>query len=296
VDLVAAADRPYVVRVSRVRVTVVSDSHLSGRTPEAAANWEAVVDHVAATRPDLVVHAGDVTADGADRPADLAFARERLDRLSVPWAVVPGNHDVGDTPATPGDGPFVDAARVARFAATFGSDRFAIDVGAWRLVGLDAQLLGAGGDPEADQWAWLGDRLHGLDPAMPLALVLHRPLLPGDDTDSPVRYVPPAARARLLDVLEPVDARLVVSGHVHESLRHRTAGLDHVWAPTTWAVVPDRLQSAVGRKLTGLVELTLHDDGRVDVRPAAPPGVRHHVFGEDVADPYGLVPPAAGNG
>jgi predicted phosphodiesterase len=57
--------------MSSVRVIVVSDSHLSNRTPEASANWDAVVDHVAAERPDLVVHAGDISVVGHDRVEDL---------------------------------------------------------------------------------------------------------------------------------------------------------------------------------------------------------------------------------
>ncbi|HEX6420490.1 MAG TPA: metallophosphoesterase, partial [Acidimicrobiales bacterium] len=75
------------------RLLVVSDTHLSPRTPEADTNWDAVVRHVAATRPDLVVHAGDVSLDGALAPGDLDHARRRLDRLPVPWRAVPGNHD-----------------------------------------------------------------------------------------------------------------------------------------------------------------------------------------------------------
>jgi len=45
------------------RLTVVSDSHLSTRTPEADENWTAVLQHVLASRPDLVIHAGDLSLD-----------------------------------------------------------------------------------------------------------------------------------------------------------------------------------------------------------------------------------------
>ena len=42
------------------RLAIVSDTHLSSATPEADANWDAVVRHVDETRPDLVLHLGDL--------------------------------------------------------------------------------------------------------------------------------------------------------------------------------------------------------------------------------------------
>jgi 3',5'-cyclic AMP phosphodiesterase CpdA len=288
----------YGERVASARVIVVSDSHLSDRTPEASAHWDAVVDHVAAAEADLVVHAGDISADGSDRPGDLAYARSRLDRLGAPLVVVPGNHDVGDTPSPgPGHGAPVDGERVARFRAVFGSDRFSVGLGRWQLVGIDAQLLGAGGEEEAEQWAWLEHELAALDRATPLALVSHRPLVPAPgDSDRPVRYVRPAARDRLLALLGAVDTRLVVSGHVHQALRHRRAGLEQVWAPTTWAVLPDAVQSPVGDKQPGLVEVALHDDGGVEVTTPVPSGMRRLVLGVDIDDPYDVAGSPAGGG
>jgi 3',5'-cyclic AMP phosphodiesterase CpdA len=64
------------------RVVVVSDSHFSVRTPEADRNWNAVLRHVDATEPDLVLHVGDVTVDGARDPEELRLAHRRLDRLT----------------------------------------------------------------------------------------------------------------------------------------------------------------------------------------------------------------------
>ena len=276
--------------MSATRLVVVSDSHLSERTPEAASNWRAILDHVAATAPDLVVHAGDVTADGAVHPADLPYAGRELARLAVPCAVVPGNHDVGDIPGT-GEilGPPVGADSIARFRDTFGADRFSIRAGAWRVLGLDAQVLGAGGDVEADHGDWVEREVAAIPADVPVVVVAHRPVVPAPgDRDLPGRYVPPPARRWLLDLLGSIDVRLVVSGHVHQHIRHQHSGLDHVWVPTTWAVLPDSRQRPVGSKPTGLVDLVLHDDGRVDVATQQPEGLRHHVLGVDVADPYGL--------
>src|SRR5688500_211765 len=74
-----------------LRILHVSDSHLGPGVPYADEHWAAVVAHVASTRPDLVVHSGDLSVNGANGRADLAHSRARLDDLSVPWLALPGN-------------------------------------------------------------------------------------------------------------------------------------------------------------------------------------------------------------
>jgi hypothetical protein len=105
---------------------------------------------------------------------------------------------------------------------------------------------------------------------------------PGDD-DRLARYIEPPARERLAALLERVDARLFVSGHVHQWLRHVVAGRTHVWAPTTWALLPDDVQPPVGEKRPGIVELVLADDGTADIAVHWPAGVDARVIGVDVA-------------
>src|SRR5271170_1452510 len=99
-----------------MRVILVSDTHLSTRVPEAEANWEAVLRYVSATAPELVIHLGDLSMDGAHDVADLLYARRQLDRLAVPWHAVPGNHDIGDNPRSgaPAD-QAADASRLQRW-------------------------------------------------------------------------------------------------------------------------------------------------------------------------------------
>ena len=214
---------------------VVSDSHLSARTPEATAHWDALVDHVTATGPDLVVHVGDISTDGEVVPDDLDYSRRQLDRVPAPLVAVPGNHDVGDGAAWTYDGAAAIGADTLRpYRATFGPDRFSVPAGRWRLLGLDAQLLGSGEPEEDDQWAWLDDEIRRVPPATPVGLVLHKPLVPVDgDRDRPGRYVPEPARGRLLALLAGVDSRVVVSGHVHQALRRDRDGLTHVWVPSS---------------------------------------------------------------
>ena len=283
------------------RVLVVSDTHLSSRTPEAIANWDAVVAHVAAGDHDVVLHVGDVTVDGAARDDDLDVARHELGRLDARLRVVPGNHDIGDNPfAAPGPAAVAAAAadpdherpvspdRLGRYRARLGPDRWALDVPGWRVVGCNSLLFGSGLDDEAEQWAWLADVLPA--PGRRVALVLHKPLEappPGTDV-APYRYVPPAAATRLRSLLPEVgDLGLVVSGHVHQHLRYERDGVTYLWAPTTWAVLPDRLQTTLGEKTCGVVELELPGDaGPVDSTLVRPSALNHHVLLDTIPSPY----------
>jgi hypothetical protein len=82
-----------------------------------------------------------------------------------------------------------------------------------------------------------------------------------------------------------------VSGHIHQALRHDRDGVAHVWAPSSWAVLPDRIQWPIGAKWVGVTGLALHDDGRADVTDIRLPGVDDVVIGDDVPSPYGEIPP-----
>ncbi len=69
--------------MAAARVILVSDTHLSAAAPQAQANWDAVVSYVGACAPDLVIHLGDLSLDGAGNAVDLRHGRTQLDRLPV---------------------------------------------------------------------------------------------------------------------------------------------------------------------------------------------------------------------
>lgn len=263
-----------------LRVVQISDTHLAPDVPYADDHWRAVAEYVASTRPDLVVHTGDVTLNGAAEPGQLAYAHARLAELAVPWLVVPGNHDIGDTDDP--DHP-LDEERRAHWIAVFGADHWSLRAGGWRLIGVDVQTLAARLPVAAELTEWLADELSRPGPA---ALFLHRPLRPWDGAhDEPRRYVREPLRSQLTDRLTP-GVRLVGSGHVHQFLARRVHDVHHVWAPSTWAVIPDRVQPVLGAKRTGLVEHRLAADGGVTSTFVRPPGLADVVIGDDFASPY----------
>jgi 3',5'-cyclic AMP phosphodiesterase CpdA len=276
--------------VTVTKVILVSDTHLSPAAPEAEANWDAVLDYVAANVPDFVVHLGDLTLDGAHDPAQLGYARRQLDRLPVPWHAVPGNHDIGDNPL-PGAPPRleVDAGRQGRWTDALGSDCWSLEVSGWRLLGIDAQLHGSGLDAEGQQWSWLAEQLGQGDHGQRIALITHKPITAGkaEMAAAPAyRFWPEPARRRLGVLAGAAAPDLVLSGHVHQFRQLRIDGTDHVWVPTTWAVLPDHAQPVLGTKRCGIVSLEFAGD--TEPRPVLvePGGLAQHMLTADLPDPY----------
>jgi 3',5'-cyclic AMP phosphodiesterase CpdA len=272
----------YLRPVGSTRVLVVSDTHLSVRTPEATANWDAIVDHVATTRPEAVFHLGDLALDGTRAP-DLEYAREQLEKLPVPWRVIPGNHDVGDNPV-PG-GPtehLIDAAARQHWVDSLGADHWTFDVDGWTF-------FGSGLDVDAEQWDWLQQEALVRPPQRRVALLTHKPLYaPVEElaTSPSYRFVPPPARGRLTSLARAAGVELVVSGHVHQYRVLGDDGMRHVWAPSAWAVLPERLQPTLGYKRAGAVSLAVA--GEADPELVEPEGFRQLVLGEDIVDPYAV--------
>lgn len=276
------------------RLLVASDTHLAPGAPEADANWDAVVRFAEDWRPELVVHLGDLSRDGMNEPTQLAYASRRLAALPSPWVAIPGNHDVGDnakgSPHTSDGSPAdVNGERLDRWRGAIGRDWWSHPVGTWTLVGLNAQILDATQEEkedEAAQWAWLSEELDALDDG-PVVLLSHKPISAGDDelAVSGYRFVPPTARRRLAAMLHHRRVLLVLSGHVHQFRELALEGRRHVWAPTTWAVLPEE-SLTVGVKRCGCLLVELDDGGEGRVEFVQPPGLAQLTLGTDLPDPY----------
>lgn len=267
-------------------VVVVSDSHFSIRTPEAKQNWAAVVRRVEDIQPDLVVHVGDVSIDRAHVPEELRLARRQLDLLGRPWVAVPGNHDVGDNPNGVASDEDVTSGRLASWNDAIGSDRWIVELGAWRLVGVNAQLFGSGGPDESDQWAFIE---HALGHPQRTVLVTHKPLIAGGAELAAApssRFIPAPARDRLLELCHDGGVEVVVSGHVHQRRRLDVTAMTHLWATTTWAVLPDWLQPSVGVKRCGILEVVLPAVGDPGFESVEPAGMAQLTLGDDIPSPY----------
>ena len=262
----------------------MSDSHLSPTAPFADDNWQAVLDHLDQDPPALVIHTGDISLNGADHVGDLEHARRQLDRIRVPWLAIPGNHDIGDLGETSQP---VTAARRDRYAEVFGDDRWSTRIDGWHLIGLDVQTLASDLPASTELWDWFADHLDDRDPT---AVWIHRPLQPwaAGEIDDPNRYLPAAVRHRLSALMARADVRLIGTGHVHQ-WRLVGEGTTHVWAPSTWASLPDRIQPVIGAKTVGIVEHELRfTDGEASVSSVLvrPRAIADVIIGDDFLSPY----------
>ena len=129
----------------------VSDTHVSRKRAYFVDNWDVFVEEMRSDPPDLIVHSGDVSFDGADDEDDVAFARSEKDRLPAPWLAIPGNHDTGESPLALRLQQPVNAERLDRWRRHYGPSRWCQDIGAWRLIGIDTALLGSDAPEEHAQ-------------------------------------------------------------------------------------------------------------------------------------------------
>jgi 3',5'-cyclic AMP phosphodiesterase CpdA len=242
-----------------MRIIQISDTHLSPGKPHFADNWPPLTAWIAAQHPDLVIHTGDVTVDGADVEDDLRHAAELMRSLGVRFRAVPGNHDVGDTDNQ--RQPVTDE-RLARWRAHFGPDRWIEDVEGFRLIGLDAMLLGSGHPEEAAQAAWLEAAMENAE-GRHIAWFLHRPLFLDsvDEGDTGYWSVKPGPRARLIELVQRYSVGLVGSGHLHKAHQIVRGGTRYLWAPASSFLVGPVQPPMPGEKRLGAVLYRLDDSG-----------------------------------
>jgi 3',5'-cyclic-AMP phosphodiesterase len=100
-------------------------------------------------RPDLVLITGDLVDEG--RPEEYAAALKRLARLSVPYLVIPGNHDCRDH--------LLAAFDQHQYLPRQGPLNYCIDHYPVRIVVLDACPPGEHFGQPMPQ-AWIGYRKH----------------------------------------------------------------------------------------------------------------------------------------
>ncbi len=238
-----------------MRIALISDTHLSARSPECVANWHAARRAVGRLGADLTVNLGDITLDGQAHRDELVFASRLMQQWPTEMRCVPGNHDLGD-----GSGEAaLDARLLAAYAEVFGPDRWLIKSGDWKLLGINAQLLGTDSPEEEALWQWIARHVDPYADHEHTALFLHRPLLrpTSDELTRRGRYVTAAATRRLLHGPLRPSLRLVISGHTHQFIDATVDGVRHLWMPSTAFILPDDMQARVGEKLVGIGLLEL---------------------------------------
>lgn len=246
-----------------MRILLITDSHLANGASDLVANWNAAARYATRSAIDLTIHLGDISFDAINSVPQLHEARALVDRWPTPIRLIPGNHDIGDNPGTRDipEHEWLSVARRARYLGLFGEDRWALDAEGWRLIAFDAQLFGSGLPAEKDQWDWIAGEFENAR-GKPIIVFLHKPLFenPATDTDHHMRYVPHAARDRLLAFFATADVRLVLCGHAHQYLDRTFDGVRHVWLPSCAFIIADPHQKRFGEKIVGVGVLELESD------------------------------------
>ncbi len=241
-----------------MKIAHISDTHLSDRHGFFVSNFLRVVEAVNAWAPDLVIHTGDLSINGADRARDLTYSMELMQRFDAPVRVLPGNHDVGEEPGFMQLNQPTTEPRLARYEAAAGPDRWAFDAGEWRMIGMNAQVLGTGLDREAEQASWLEGELEGAQ-GQQIGIFTHKPLFfPRELDDGAPRsiFMPRGVRARLFSLFSRSGVRFVASGHLHKHLDIMAGGVRWLWAPAT--AYKSGLNVGVGTPALGFIRMELN--------------------------------------
>ena len=242
-----------------IRIVQVSDTHVSAKRGSFLDNWDLFVDLVRADAPDLIVHGGDLSFDGAGDEDDLAFAAGEKARLPRPWVAIPGNHDIGESAVAVRLRQPTNAERRLAWQRHFGPAHWVRDLGAWRLIGIDTALMGCGTPEEMAQRRFLegglasrGDR--------PVLLFQHMPPYQADPADPAFTTlaVPHVARDWLLQTCLAGGVAAIACGHVHVYQRLVYRGMEIVWAPaTSFFNIVERQHAGFGVPRAGYLEWTL---------------------------------------
>jgi len=163
-------------------------------------------------RPDLVLVTGDVVDHG--RVEEYSMARELLAELSIPYLVIPGNHDHRENFRA----AFADHAYLPKQ----GSIHYVVDDYPVRIVALDVCV------PSEHHGAvpllaleWLRSVLASERHKPTLLVMHHPPFVSGIPYLDEYRCREPEALASLLSEFDNIEG--VLCGHVHRSMSRRWA-------------------------------------------------------------------------
>ncbi|WP_016777942.1 outer membrane protein assembly factor BamB family protein [Anaerophaga thermohalophila] len=176
-----------------LRIAQLTDIHVSPGS-EAEKNLDLVVDDINALQPDFVVVTGDLTNTGSN--AELLAAKKVLDKLTVPYYTIPGNHETN----------WSETAGLM-FNELWENDRFVFSTEDYLFVGFNTGPYMKMGDGHVKQedLKWL-ERVLNDDENNDKVLIAmaHYPLADGLDNWPDV-----------VDILKKHDCKLDLCGHGH---------------------------------------------------------------------------------
>jgi 3',5'-cyclic-AMP phosphodiesterase len=213
-----------------LRLVFFTDVHARTEwdTPKALQQAAAAIN---AQRPDIVIGGGDYITDGFQSSAETVEPRwdaymAMHKAIEVPVHPVIGNHDLVAAILEDGTPPCDDPRAV--FREKFGLERTyrSFDAGGYHLVLLDSIQVTSGslkyvGMVWPEEIEWLKEDLRTVDPATPVVLVSHLPLMTGfyQATEGATARAPEnrvVVNSRdVMALFEKRNLALVLQGHLH---------------------------------------------------------------------------------
>ncbi len=213
--------------VQKVAFAVLSDPHLALNEPENTwkmfhynqdiLSW--AIDEINERQDiDFVLVPGDLTKDS--EPHNHRAVRAMLDKLNVPYYVIPGNHDVKKDWMPQGNFGVVDFARYYEGHGYDGSDRswYSVDpVPGLHLIGLDSASHPKfsnswGGAVTNEQIEWLEKDLKA-NLGKEVIVMVHHALVKHEGKDDPRNYVENADEVKR--ILHKYGVKATITGHLH---------------------------------------------------------------------------------
>ncbi len=181
----------------------VTDTHIGGNT--SSADLTLTVDDInRQPEVDFVLITGDITEFGSDE--ELLEARKIIDRLNIPWYIVPGNHDSKWSES--GNNSFVKI---------FGAEQFSFDKGGFLFVGTASgpNMRMAPGLVPREQIVYLDSVLkHHEISGEPVIFVNHYPL-----DESLANWY------KVIDLLKKTNIKATLLGHGHANHLYNFEGI-----------------------------------------------------------------------
>lgn len=181
-------------------------THLNSRDPLPAAVWVT----------------GDLVDEGS--PAEYRRARSHLDQLTMPYFVIPGNHDHREHLLA----AFADHVHLPRG----GFIQYVVDQWPVRLIGLDTLVPGKpGGALDKERLAWL-EAVLSAEPSRPTMLFMHHPPFRTGIKAMDDMGLADASEFASVVARHPQVER-IACGHVHRPMTTRFAGTIASTCPST---------------------------------------------------------------
>lgn len=242
----------------------ISDPQLGFREKEGFAEGERLlaqtVKTINALRPAFVVVTGDMVNASGNAEQYAAYRRliGRV-RKDIPVFHLPGNHDLGHyTPA-----------HKQAYLDRYGYDRFAFRYGDCAFVGIDSCPIKDGcAEAEAEQYAWLEQRLSEAQDARLRFVFLHCPVVLHERHEAETySNFPEAMRVRYIDLFARYGVAAVLAGHLHDTAGCVVDGIEMVTCGPSG--------KPLGKGFSGLNIVTVYPDDSFTHAYTAPAAARN---------------------